>query len=117
MKLPKVNVKALESTLRHWKSGLVSSGALALAVQHFHSLTGGKFVIGWNWATLMAGAISALVALVTVGSQVLMKKRPDLAPEITYADNLVNKEIKVVTATELGAAPAVETLGAGVPTA
>lgn len=115
----KLNAKIIASFLRHLKSGAFVSVAVPLAFSAFKSLSG-KFTIGFNLKTVVAFGISFVVAVITVGAQLALKKRPDLLPEINMIEGDLFKGINAVAQNQLGAnvAPVqtnLQQINAGVP--
>jgi hypothetical protein len=112
----KINTKALASWLRHFKSSAFVAAVVPLTIEGMRSLTHDKFTLGFNYSTLIAVIVAFLAATITVGGQMLMKSRPEFAPEIAAGEKFALKELGTLSQAQLGVTPDVSTVNEGVPT-
>ena len=99
----KINEKALASTIRHFKGNAVVGAIVALAITTVKTFVAEGFKIGFNLPTLFVLGVALAVAVVTVGTGLLLKKRPDLKPELELVDSKVLAELKTLANQQIAA--------------
>ena len=97
----KINPKALASFVRHFKSSAVVGLVVPVVLTTVKGFQSQGFKLGFNTSTLIVLGISVAVALVTVGGGILMKKRPDLAPEITFVEKKALDELNTLASAQI----------------
>ena len=112
----KINPKVIESWLRHLKGNAAVAVAVPLFLSTLHEFQAQGFKIGFNKETVFVLLIAVAIASITVAFQVFVKKRPDLAPELAFAEKKSLDFLNNVAGKELAASPAPATLNEGVRT-
>ena len=97
----KINPKAFASFVRHLKSSAVMGLLAPLVLATVKQFQTQGFKLGFNVPTVVVLGLAVLVAGVTVGGGILLKKRPDLAPEITFVEKKVLDELNVLASTQI----------------
>lgn len=96
-----INEKALASAIRHFKGNAVVGLVVATAVTTVKTFISQGFKIGFNLPTLFVLGVAVAVAVVTVGTGILLKKRPDLAPEITFIEKKALVELNTLASQQI----------------
>lgn len=110
--MAKINEKALASTIRHFKGNAVVGAIVALAITTIKTFVAEGFKIGFNLPTLFVLGVALAVAIATVGTGLLLKKRPDLKPEFELVESKVLADLKVAAATQIASSQKQATSGA-----
>ena len=108
-----INEKALASAIRHFKGNAVVGLVVATAVTTIKTFISQGFKIGFNLPTLFVLGVAVAVAVVTVGAGLLLKKRPDLAPEITFIEKKALADLNALATTQIAATQTQATSAAG----
>lgn len=98
-----VNAKSLTSTIRHFKSSAVTGLLVASLSTTLGVFTKAGFKLGFNLPTAIVLGVAIAIAVLTVAGGILLKKRPDLASEVAFAEKEAFSALNKVATTQIAA--------------
>lgn len=99
--MPQVNEKVVTSWFRHMKSSAATALITPLVLSSVKEFQAQGFKIGFNQPTAIVLGISVAIGTVTVLGGVLLKKRPDLAKEVSLVEDKALAELKSLAAQQI----------------